>query len=223
MIQVLSIRIEEFRGIRHLDIDLNGKSFVIHGPNGSGKSGVVDAIGFAFTGGISRLSGSGTGGITVQKHGPHVHRRDDPGAARVTLTFRDGRSGQIGTITRTVKHAASYSLEPDTPELRLAVDRVQRHPELTLSRREIIRFILTESGKRAAEVQALLQLDSLDAQRNVAQVHTWQSCERQVNRRYESQHCSSCGLSPLRDSEAGTERYTAGCQQRPTHPGAHPS
>jgi DNA repair exonuclease SbcCD ATPase subunit len=165
MIQILRLRIEEFRGIRKLDLDLKGKPFVVHGPNGSGKSGVVDAIGFALTGTIARLTGTGTGGLSVQKHGPHVHRRDDPGAAKVALTFRDPASGKTGTIERTVKNPGSFKLTPETPALRAVLDRVERHPELTPSRREIIKFILAEAGKRAVEVQALLQLDTLDAQR----------------------------------------------------------
>jgi ABC-type multidrug transport system ATPase subunit len=165
VIKILKLHIEEFRGIRKLDLELKGDSFVVHGPNGSGKSGVVDAVGFALTGTIARLTGTGTGGLSVQKHGPHVHRRDDPGAAKVALTFRDPASGQVGTIERTVKHPASFKLTPDTPELRAVLNTVEQHPELTLSRREIIKFILAEAGKRAVEVQALLQLDSLDTQR----------------------------------------------------------
>lgn len=165
MIQILALHIEEFRGIRNLDITIDGNSFAIHGPNGSGKSGVVDAIGFAFTGTIARLSGTGTAGISVLKHGPHVHKRDDPGAAKVALKFRDTASGQTGIITRSVKNPASFDLQPDTAELRQALAIVQQHPELTLSRREIIKFILSEAGKRAGEVQALLRLEDLDAQR----------------------------------------------------------
>lgn len=165
MIQIDSLHIEEFRGIRSLDLVLNGKSFVVHGPNGSGKSGVVDAIGFALTGAIARLSGTGTAGISMQKHGPHVHRRDDPGAAWVQLTFKDTVSGQVGTVRRSIKDAAGPVLDPDTPELRQALAAVQAHPETTLSRRELIQFILAEAGKRAAEVQALLQLNELEQQR----------------------------------------------------------
>jgi len=36
--------IEEFRGIRDLNLDLADKNFGVCGPNGTGKSGVVDAI-----------------------------------------------------------------------------------------------------------------------------------------------------------------------------------
>lgn len=60
MIKIVSAHIEEFRGIRKLDINLDQKSFAISGPNGSGKSGVIDAIEFALTGQIGRLTGTGT-------------------------------------------------------------------------------------------------------------------------------------------------------------------
>jgi DNA repair exonuclease SbcCD ATPase subunit len=83
MINLTHIHIEEFRGIREIDLPFEDKSFVIHGPNGSGKSGVVDAIDFVLTGSIARPSGVGTQGVSVSKHGPHVHRRDDPASAKV--------------------------------------------------------------------------------------------------------------------------------------------
>lgn len=167
MIQLQRLRIEEFRGIRELDLELDGKSFAVWGPNGSGKSGVVDAIEFALTGNIARLSGAGTGGVTVLKHAPHVHQRDNAAAAKVMLGIRDPVSGQEGVLTRAVKTASSFNLSPDTPELRAAVEMAQQHPELTLSRREIIRYVVTEPGKRAQEVQALLKLDRIDQTRRL--------------------------------------------------------
>lgn len=165
MIKLGKLNIEEFRGIRELELDFDYQSFAIHGPNGSGKSGVVDAIGFVLTGSIARLTGEGTGSVSVKHHAPHVKSKDDPDAARVSLTFKDTASGQTGTITRTVKDAGEYSLSPDTPELRSALDTALAHPEITLSRRELIKFILAESGKRSKEVQALLQLDKIETNR----------------------------------------------------------
>ncbi|MFZ1410923.1 MAG: AAA family ATPase [Micropruina sp.] len=162
MIQVQKLRIEEFRGIRDLDLSLDTSSFVIVGPNGSGKSGVVDAIDFALTGNVARLSGAGTGGISVAKHAPHVHQRDNPAAARVTLTFTHSASGQTGTLSRSVKTAGKFILEPNTPELVAAVEWAAQHPELILARREVIKYVNTEPGKRAQEVQALLKLDHID-------------------------------------------------------------
>ena len=66
MIRIKTIHIEEFRGIRELDLDLASENFGICGPNGTGKSGVVDAIEFCLTGNVTRLSGSGAGELTVK-------------------------------------------------------------------------------------------------------------------------------------------------------------
>ena len=118
MIQVQKLRIEEFRGIRDLDLTMGSSSFVVVGPNGSGKSGVVDAIDFALTGNVARLSGAGTGGISVAKHAPHVHQRDNPAAASVTLTFTHPASGQTGTLTRSVKTCRSVHPGPQDPRTR---------------------------------------------------------------------------------------------------------
>lgn len=167
MIQLKAIRIEEFRGIRELELDLGQKSFAVLGPNGSGKSGVVDAIDFALTGNVARLSGAGTGGVSVLKHGPHVHQRDDPAAAKVALTIFHPDSGQSAVLTRCVKTPDQPVLEPSTPELVTAVNWAAQHPELTLSRREVVKYVNAEPGKRAQEVQALLKLDRIDETRRL--------------------------------------------------------
>ena len=114
MIQIQKLHIKEFRGIRDLELSMDSSSLVVVGPNGSGKSGVVDAIDFALTGNVARLSGAGTGGVSVAKHAPHVHQRDNPAAARVTLTFTHPASGQVGTLTRSVKSAGQFALQPKT-------------------------------------------------------------------------------------------------------------
>lgn len=169
MIQIDAVTITEFRGIRSLTLKLDEKSFAVWGPNGSGKSGVVDAIDFALTGNISRLSGAGTGGLTVLKHGPHVHKRHDAGVCRVDLTVRDPETGERSVLSRTVKTAATYTLTPDTPGVRAAVEQARQHPELTLSRREIIQYVVAEAGKRAQEVQALLKLNRIGQIRQLLQ------------------------------------------------------
>ena len=102
MIQIESIHIQEFRGIRDLTLTMNRSNFVISGPNGSGKSGVVDAIQFALSGEIGRLKGAGTGDLSLSDHGPHVERRSDPEAACVTLTVYIPHLPKSATITRTI-------------------------------------------------------------------------------------------------------------------------
>jgi len=165
VIQIDEIHIEEFRGIRDLHLHLDGDCFVVWGPNGTGKSGVVDAIEFALTGDISRLSGSGSGGVTVAEHGPHVHRRNDSARARVSMMVRDTASGDAAVLTRSVKTPSSFQLDPDLPAVRSAVLKATQHPEMTLSRREIIKFVVTTPGDRSKEVQALLKLERLGAAR----------------------------------------------------------
>ena len=146
MIQLESVRIVELRGVRDLNLEPGRRNFVVSGPNGSGKSGVVDAIQFGLTGDISRLAGKGTGGVTVQKHGPHVDRRDDPASAEVSLTLYFPDLGKKAVVTRNVKTAKTYTLVPDDSAVRAVLDEVARHPELTLSRREIIKYIFGRGG-----------------------------------------------------------------------------
>lgn len=162
MIQLEHLHVEDFRGIKVLDLPLNSKSFVVHGPNGSGKSGVVDAIDFVLSGSIHRLLGAGTGSVTLLKHGPHVHKRDDPGAAVVELTVKDIVTGATAVIRRSIKDSNTFTVEPDSEQMRVSIAEAQVHPELTLSRREIIKYVLSQPGTRAQEVQALLKLDRLD-------------------------------------------------------------
>ena len=101
MIQIESVHILEFRGIRDLTLSMNRGSFVVSGPNGSGKSGVVDAIQFALTGEIGRLKGSGTGDLSLSDHGPHVEKRSDPDASSVRLDVYIPHLKKSATITRT--------------------------------------------------------------------------------------------------------------------------
>ena len=42
MIRINSITIKEFRGVRDLTLEFQGKNFAICGPNGTGKSGIVE-------------------------------------------------------------------------------------------------------------------------------------------------------------------------------------
>ena len=167
MIQIEAVRITQLRGIRELKLTPGRKSFVVSGPNGSGKSGVVDAIQFGLTGEISRLSGTGTGGLTVQKHGPHVDRRDDPASAEVSLTLYFPGLGKSAVLTRNIKTAKTFTLDPDVISVRAVLKEVARHPELTLSRREIIKYILVEAGERSKEIQSLLKLEAIGNIRRV--------------------------------------------------------
>ena len=161
MIKLEAIKIEDFRGIRKLQLQPNRKSFVVRGPNGSGKSGVVDAIEFALTGTVTRLSGKGTGGLSVGRHGPHVDRRDHPDAAVVSLQVYIPELEKTATITRRVKQPNKPEIDPPDDDVRVLLREAAARPELTLTRREIMRFILVEASKRSEEIQAVLRLDAI--------------------------------------------------------------
>ncbi|MGV2103873.1 AAA family ATPase [Rhizobium sp. 21-4511-3d] len=163
MIRIEKIEIRKFRGIIDLTIEPGGSNFAACGPNGTGKSGIVDAIEFALTGGISRLSGRGTGGLSVKLHGPHVDFRNTPEEASVTLHVTlPSLGGKKARITRTAGSPAYPKIEPSTQDVRNAFHHVAQHPEFALSRRELIRYVLAEPKDRATEVQALLRLEHVE-------------------------------------------------------------
>src|SRR3989344_6648913 len=169
MIRAKKITIVEFRGIRNLTIDFNQGNFAICGRNGTGKSGVVDALEFALTGNISRLSGSGTGDISLKAHAPHVDSRNNPEKAYVILTVFIPSLNKEVTIKRSVKDSSSPTITPSDPDILQILNEVATHPEFTLSRRELIKYVISAPGERAKEVQALLRLDKVEDLRTLLQ------------------------------------------------------
>src|SRR6202051_90516 len=129
MIKVLKIEAHEFRGIRDLSIDCGRENFAICGRNGTGKSGIVDALEFGLTGNVSRLSGKGTGDISLKEHGPHVDSRNRPDKARVKLTVQVPNFEKPVTIERTIKDALTPTITPSTPAILEVLSQVALHPE----------------------------------------------------------------------------------------------
>lgn len=179
MIRIQKIIINEFRGVRKLSFELKGENFAVCGPNGTGKSGIVDAVEFALTGNISRLSGEGTGDLSITKHGPHVDSREKPDQASVELTFTIVASGKQATIYRTIKNASKPKIIPEDPDVKAILEHIEEHPEFVLSRRELIRYIISKPGDRSKEVQALLRLDKLETLRTLFQ-KIYNSYEKEI-------------------------------------------
>jgi hypothetical protein len=162
MIQIEQIEISEFRGIRHLIFTLGRKSFGISGPNGTGKSGIVDAAEFGLTGNITRLGGEGTADLSVKAHAPHVDSNKKPEKAVVKITGYASCLGKSITIERSVKAASTPTITPNDAKTREFVAKLETHPEFALSRRQIIKYILTPPGKRSIDVQTLLRLEQVE-------------------------------------------------------------
>ena len=186
MIKLESAHIEEVRGIRKLDIDFQSGTFAISGPNGSGKSGVIDAIEFGLTGQIGRLTGRGTKGLSVAEHGPHVDKTNFPEAAFVELRVFLPALNKSATITRKVSSPTKPKIMPSDDDVKTALAEIGDHPEIMLSRREILRFILVEPAKRSEEIQTLLKLDEIGHTR--AALNTAQN-------RLQSQHRTAATLA----------------------------
>lgn len=162
MIRIETIEIEEFRGIKKIVLPLNRDNFGICGPNGTGKSGIVDAIEFALTGDITRLSGSGSEGLTVKAHAPHVDARKEPERSFVRVTAFAPTLNKTITIERRVNAAATPIITPNEPKVVALVSQLASHPEFALSRREIVKYVITPAGQRAKDVQSLLRLEQIE-------------------------------------------------------------
>jgi DNA repair exonuclease SbcCD ATPase subunit len=68
-----------------------------------------------------------------------------------------------------VKDARTPTVTPLNRQISEVLNQVAQHPELVLSRRELIRYVLSDPGKRSEEVQALLRLSELDDLRTTFQ------------------------------------------------------
>ncbi len=84
----------------------------------------IDKIMPKDTGSISRLSGRGTGELSVKEHGPHVDSRAKPEQAFVALTFKIVSLNKEATITRTVKAPSKPTITPDDPDIQAAIGHI---------------------------------------------------------------------------------------------------
>ena len=78
-------------------------------------------------------------------------------------------AGKKAVIRRTVKGANAPTVTPADADVLAALETVKLHPEFVLSRRELIRYVISEPGDRATEVQALLRLSDVGKLRGVLQ------------------------------------------------------
>lgn len=156
-----TLKIRDFRGVKQLDLDLGDHNALVSGPNGSGKSGVIDAIEFLFKGGVSRLAGEGTGGLSLQKHGPHVDSKPDLAVIEAEISLGTKRA----TIQRCVKTPDQIKvLAGNEDEVRAAFAAMAKR-EFALSRREIVAFITAPPKERLQQIQVLLNLGAVEATR----------------------------------------------------------
>jgi len=155
--KILELEVENVRGIRNkLTLKPNGENVVIHGPNGTGKSAVVDAIDFFFTGDILRLKGRGSKGMSLKDHGAHVDANPKDAVVKAKVRI-DGISQPI-ILERKMSRPKDLICPEIEDEIFHKTLDVASKGQHVLSRDEILKYIATEAGKRAEEVQAILDL-----------------------------------------------------------------
>ena len=154
------LKVHNFRGITDLEEQPEGDNIGLIGPNGSGKSSVMDAIDFLLTGDVQRMTGEGTGDLSIEDHGPHVD--SDPEESWVEIRFADN-SEEI-TLKRTVEDN-DLEYDGDLPDsLELLIDAAERGQHL-LSRNEILNFIVARKQSRSEQLRSLLKLSNIKEKR----------------------------------------------------------
>jgi hypothetical protein len=102
----------------------------------------------------------------MQQRRPHVDKTKFPDAAFVELKLYLPGLKKSVTILRRVSDPKKPKITPADADVKAALEEVADHPEITLSRREILRFILVEPSKRSEEIQTLLKLDDIGQTRS---------------------------------------------------------
>ncbi len=158
--RMLELEIHNVRGIPNLLLKPNGKNLVVWGPNGSGKSAVVDAIDFLLTGRISRLTGKGTGGITLNKYGPHVDHKPEEATVRAIVQL-PGLKGPV-EIRRCMADPNTLECDESMRQHLEPIMMLAKRGQHVLTRRDILRYITAEASTRAQEIQALLNITEIE-------------------------------------------------------------
>lgn len=162
--KVLELEINNFRGIKNLKINPEGKNFMIIGPNGSGKSAVVDAMDFLLTGQISRMTGKGTKGITLKKHGPHIDH--SPHDANVRAIVQIPGVEEPIEIQRTLDSPNNLICDNSVRENLKPVLELATRGQHVLTRREILNYVNADPGTRGKQIQTLLKITNVEKTRS---------------------------------------------------------
>lgn len=161
--KLVSLEIHNIRGIRDLKLEVNERNAVVWGPNGSGKSAVVDAVDFLLTGRIRRLTGKGTGALSLSKHGPHIDCPPEDCYVKAIVRL-PGATTPIELFRSLASPTKLECLDPKAPQLQSVLTLAARGQHI-LTRREILNYIAAEGGERAVQIQELLSISEIEETR----------------------------------------------------------
>jgi ABC-type Mn2+/Zn2+ transport system ATPase subunit len=176
--RLLELEIQNVRGVRNICLKPDGKNMAIWGPNGSGKSAIVDALDFLLTGTITRLTGKGTGDITLRRYGPHIGFQPEQAwvKAKIQLTGVEDPIEIVRHLDRPTEYECQAAYRPQLdPIFRLA-----KRGQHVLTRREILKYITSEGGTRADEIQSLLDISDVEeVRKNMVKIQ--HDCKRNLD------------------------------------------
>jgi hypothetical protein len=182
--RVLELEIHNVRGIPYLSLKPSGNNFVVWGPNGSGKSAVVDAIDFLLTGRISRLTGEGTDGITLSRHGPHIDHKPEEATVRAVVQL-PGLKDPV-EIRRCMADPSTLECDENMKQHLGPIMMLAKRGQHVLTRRDILRYITAKASTRAQEIQELLNITEIEEiRKTLVKVQNnlegdWQDAKRAV-------------------------------------------
>ena len=158
MTKLQKIEINNFRGIKNIELSPSGKNICLVGPNGSGKSAVVDALNFLLTGRIHCLEGEGSRNLTITEHCPHI----DKGIDDVSVKGVFSTNGEEIALTRYLKKRSELTSDKELPIQLISLIIAAESGQHFLSRREILNFIISTEGSRADQIESLLNTRDID-------------------------------------------------------------
>lgn len=168
--RILEVEIHNVRGIRDLVLKPNGQNLVLWGPNGSGKSAVVDALGFVLTGRIARLTGKGSGDLSLAEHGHHIDCPPESATVRAVLQI-PGSAAPV-EIKRCMADPGTLEFDSAVKPYLDPILALAHRGQHVLTRREILKYITAEGRSRAEEIQDLLNLGEVEeTRRALVKVH----------------------------------------------------
>ena len=116
-----------------------------------------------FSGRITRLTGEGTGSLSLGRHGHHVLSNASDAEVSALVDFQDG-SGVI-EISRGLGPPRELIYPSEVNSSLNRVIELAMKGQMCLTRRDLLRFIAAEGGSRAQQIQELLNLTEVEGTR----------------------------------------------------------
>jgi AAA15 family ATPase/GTPase len=147
-VRIKSIKITSVRGIKDLELELNGKSLIIYGENGTGKSSIVDAFELFFTGEIEHITN--VKGLSLKQHCTHIN--STPKNVSITIVCDPGPISATKILSKQI----------NIPIQLKEYFNNTRQNKFILRRHQILEFIHSPPAQRFEAIGEILGIASLN-------------------------------------------------------------